>query len=268
MIDAHFHLFPPVDFKIEGVLDGQMGVTAEEAARLLDVAGVEKAVIFGLPCPEAFSLEDGNRYVMEAARAYPDRLVPVAMIDDRIEHWLAEGARGAKEHVYTQRRLRSSKRLLDGFADLSQWREQYRAVARAGVPLILHGGLDVVRRVLWMQGLAPGLRVVLAHLGWSFEPQAGNGGRATWEELRPVLEALVEAEGVFFDLSALWCGVEERRVIREALALLGPGRVMWGSDYPTDNMKPHMALGYLAGVGLTREQMEDLDRTARKVWGI
>ncbi len=69
----------------------------------------------------------------------------------------------------------------------------------------------------------PSCRVVLAHVARSFNYRHGLAG----------LRGLREIDNVWVDTSA----VTEADAMREAIRVLGPGRVLYGSDYPVSELR-------------------------------
>jgi glutamate-1-semialdehyde 2,1-aminomutase len=68
----------------------------------------------------------------------------------------------------------------------------------------------------------PGCQAVLAHVARSFNHRTSRG-----------LRALVDRSNVWVDTSA----ITESESIRAAIELLGPGRVLYGSDYPISHLR-------------------------------
>lgn len=69
----------------------------------------------------------------------------------------------------------------------------------------------------------PGARIILAHIGRSFNYRHGRKGLASLSDL----------DNVYLDTSAI-C---EAEAFRAALKHLGPRRILWGSDFPISEMR-------------------------------
>ena len=173
--------------------------------------GIQQAVAFPYPLEEV-DPDLANRYVLEAARTFPDRIIPFALIGDNADRWLAQGARGFKQHDI----LQAPERF-----DLHK---AYRRVAAARVPLILHAIAktpdQVTRRVKAILASAPDLTVIVAHMG-RHTPNTG-------EHVESSLQGLGEYPNVFFETST----VRDPACIRRAVEVVGAARVLFGSDTP------------------------------------
>lgn len=207
--DSHFHILDAMD-----------------AGQVIDRAGrADRVVACGLPWHGFASIS--NRWVVETAERSGGRILPLVFVDDDVEKWLKKGAVGAKEHVYLQRRAK----LDGGPGEIRRWERQYKAIEAAGVPLLYHGGPDVLDRLGVLSEIAPRMRVILAHLGWVYSVDYSPDVFRDW-----VLNISRECAGhdrIMFDCSDVISrfpnGVD---VLIEAREILGEGRILWGSDWP------------------------------------
>jgi L-fuconolactonase len=95
---------------------------------------------------------------------------------------------------------------------------------RTGAPLDLEGGLDLVPEIA---SRFPALRLVLDHLG-------APDGIADYEAWAAAIERAAAFPTVYCKLSGLLrLGVYTGHAVRRALALFGPSRLMFGSDWPS-----------------------------------
>lgn len=220
IIDAHTHLglesfvVRPIseEKRKRPAFRDSMENRLERLIAQMDANGVAQAVAFPFPLEEIDAAR-ANTYVLEAHRAFPDRIVPFALVGDDVEQWLEHGARGFKQHAILQN------------PDRFDLRRAYRAMAEADVPLIIHarwhpegpGVADQIRTIL---EAAPTLRVIVAHMGRR-TPNTGEGVRETLHHLR-------DEPGVYAETST----VRDPRAVECAVELLGEDRVMFGSDFP------------------------------------
>jgi aminocarboxymuconate-semialdehyde decarboxylase len=113
----------------------------------------------------------------------------------------------------------------------------------------------------------PELRVKIVHGGGFYPFLAGRLDHA-WKR-RPELRRLT-AEPPAAYLSRLWYDtvVFDPRLLRMLFELVGPGRIMLGSDYPFD-MGEEDPRATLAAAGLPADEVSDIESgTARRFFGI
>jgi predicted TIM-barrel fold metal-dependent hydrolase len=220
IVDAHTHLGLeafivrpiPNDKRRRPAFRDPMENRIENLIARMDANGVSRAVAFGYPLEEVDATL-ANSYVLEAQRAYPDRIYPFALVGDDVERWLQQGARGFKQHAILQHPERF---------DLAR---AYRTMADAGVPLVIHAWSrpgyptvpDQVRAIL---RVAPTLKVIVAHMG--------RGAPNTSEGVAASLEGLRDEPNVFFETST----VRDPDALEYAVRIVGEDRVLFGSDFP------------------------------------
>ncbi len=180
-----------------------------------------------------------NAYQMECLRRFPGRFASVVLVDtdrpdapDTLAHLAARGASGV--------RLRPTTRS-PGDDPLAIW----KAAARLGLAVSCGGtggAGDQFATEMFAQVVAsvPDVTIVLEHLGTT-----GHLGDEH-EAVRERIFALARFPNVFMKVPGL--GEHCRRamparepfpfiapttpLLERALAAFGPGRLMWGSDYP------------------------------------
>ncbi len=209
----------------------------------LDEARVDRAVLLQGPY-----YGEENAYVAEACRRHPRQLAGMAYLDP----W-ADGAREGFDRLEGTAELRGVKlecseptglvglhpgRRLDepGLGWLWQHLERSRKVLTLdlGRPGTASYQTDAARAIAVSH---PGLRIVVCHLG---QPSAGVFAdrrlRRAWEEQL----SLGWLPNVWFDTASLPAYVPGESfpwpsagaALRRALDIVGPGRLMWGSDIP------------------------------------
>ncbi|HEX3040542.1 MAG TPA: amidohydrolase family protein [Solirubrobacterales bacterium] len=199
--DVHAHTGTDVD-----------GTTrsSDEHLRALEPIGAS-SVIFPLCVRSGYEAE--NRRVLEECRRAPERLVPFARLDPRVEgvgrqatEALDDGARGFKLHP------RSEDFRLDhpGVGAVAA------VAAEARVPVLIHAGLGVGSfgpSILALAQDHPDCPIVLAHAGIS--------------DLCWLWEEVPAHPNLFFDTS--WWSASDLIAL---FSLVPPGRILYGSDAP------------------------------------
>lgn len=223
-IDAHTHLgleafivkeIPPEKLQMPAFRD-PMENRVEKLITRMDANGIDKAITFPYPLEEVDAFA-ANTYVMEAYRAYPDRIIPFVLVGDDVEYWLGQGARGFKQHGLLQT------------PDRFDMMRAYRVIAESRVPIIIHfnkklGSIagqakDIINKV-------PALVLIIAHLG-RHKMNTGVG-------VDEILESLQDYENIYLETST----VRDPAVIHKA-AELYPDRLVFGSDFPfNSNLDP------------------------------
>jgi predicted TIM-barrel fold metal-dependent hydrolase len=255
VVDAHVHLYPPdVNRDPAGwaVAHGEaqwarMCVrtrkttgravqgfpSVDELLRDMDAAGVGRAVLLGWYWERLENCAAQNRFYAECVRAHPDRLSAFATVQ-------AGAGRAALEEV---RRAHADG--LCGLGELSphsqgvavddeRWEALLVLAGELGLPVNLHvtepesaaypGRVETPLADFWAMARAwPQVRFILAHWGGRLWRAAGEAG-AGWPD------------NVWVDTAAtpLLYGADGAAVWREGIAVCGPERVLWGTDYPLE----------------------------------
>ncbi len=215
----------------------------ETLLELMDWAGVDKAVLL-----QNNFYGDHNAGVARAARRWPDRFLPTMYLDP----W-APRARETFRRFADHQEMRTVKLATDDkfglFAlhpgaslrdDCCQW--LWPEMARRGMTLTLDLGAIGSRsyETELVMGIArqhPRLRLVICHLA---QPTAADEAFPARMRLWEQQVLLARRPNVWLDVSALphkTAGEEfpwpsTGRWIRRALQLVGPRKLLWGSDMP------------------------------------
>ena len=235
VVDAHTHIFPPeVGLKREQFVQRDAWfaalyssptariATAEDLIASMDRSGVATSVVLAFGWRDAGLGSLHNAYLIDAARRYPGRLVPFAHVgpdaDDPdladfagIGEWMPEG------QGFT---LDEHSRLVG----------QLRAARERNLPVLSHvsepvghdypGKSRVAPEQFWRLARAfPDNRFIAAH--W--------GGGLLFYELMP--EVRQDLRNVWYDTAAgrlLYVPA----IYAAAGQILGPHKVLWGSDFP------------------------------------
>ncbi len=219
IIDAHTHIglksfvVKPIseEKRKRPAFRDPMENSIENLIARMDANGVTCSVTFAYPLEEVDTVL-ANEYVFAAQRAYPERIIPFALIGDDVERWAKAGARGFKE----QDILQAPERF-----DLKR---AYAMVAETGKPLLLHGRSrtpnEVSNKIKGMLRDAPRLQVIIAHMG-RHTPN-------TSQHVEENLLALRDEANVYFETST----VRDSEIIARAVEIVGEDRILFGSDFP------------------------------------
>lgn len=211
-IDAHNHISSsfPTDIREWG----HVGQTAEKLIEELDLHGFDQAVVF--PEPYDWDYREAHDDVGAAVRRYPDRLIPLALVNprsgqpglDEIERCVREhGARGVKVRPDSQPCPANSMAV----------RAVFEVAIRLKLPVFIHSGFSANAHPLAIGDVVqdyPEVSVVMQHM---FDLTG-----------RHSLKVALRHANVYLETS----GVYSPYLLREAIDRLGPHRVMFGSDTP------------------------------------
>lgn len=266
IIDAHTHIFPPEfcahreDYRARDAWFSQLYqdprarmATAEDLIAVMDLDGVDRAVVCGFAWSDAGLCREHNDYLIDCVRRYPARLIGMAVVQPRsgaaaareLERCLQAGLRGLGELFPDGQGFSLADRPL--LAPLAEMLQTHR------MPLLTHTsepvgheyhgkGHTAPQDVLALAQHFPALPIVCAHWG---------GGLPFYELMGEVAQAL---QNVYYDTAASpylyrW------RIFSVAVQLVGGHKILMGSDYPL--IRPRTYLLHLAQLPL-----EDEDRRA------
>lgn len=236
IVDAHTHVVSEDRVRYPLGMQGhhaqwvrEMPVSAEKMLRLADETGIDRTIV--VQSWSAYSFD--NSYTVDSARRYPGRLVSVVFID------VAEDGVGERMRYWVKERGAAGVRLLAGLELTDPWPSAVRAhefwetAADLGVPICLMTRFAQFPEVRRLLGEFPGVPLVLDHLAYPpFEE--GPAG----ESLVPLL-GLAAFPNVYLKFSTLsFYGIARgkkstpQEVFRLLLERFGPGRMMWGSNFP------------------------------------
>lgn len=279
VVDAHTHVFSPEVLGNRARFTGHdlwfehlytnpnsLLITADDLLASMDEAGVAQAVLCGFPWHDLAICRDHNAYMHEAARESGGRLTWLATVPAaggaaaaaEVERCLGLGAAGVGE-------LNADAQRFDLLAPVSLAAVVEVCVTRDR-PLMLHAtepvghqypgkGTATPDRLLAFLQVFPELRVVLAH--W--------GGGLPFYELMP--EVAAATARVVYDTAASTY-LYRPAVFRAVLDVVGPERVLWGSDHPVLNLSRFLRrTRKLAGLR-PEEAGPVLGDNARRVYGL
>jgi len=262
IIDFHTHIFPPEVVEDRGrfaekdpVFSAVYGnpkarmVTVEGHLEAMAEDGVDQAVVCGFPWTDPGASEAANAYVLDAQRRFPERVhafytPPMTGGEAALRgarDFLEQGMKGIGEAAFYRKEMQDR--------DWAHLRE-LAGVARAfGRPLLLHvnepvgheypGKVEMGLREIWRFAADfPDLPVVLAH--W--------GGGLFFYELMKSVRATV---GTLYYDTAASPFLYDPAIYRIATEILGPDRILFGSDYPL--IRPARYFREIDGCGLSPE---------------
>lgn len=242
-IDFHVHTFPPeVVADRERFFDGEpafRSLYGHPKARLsetegvleaMDQNGVDLAVIFGFPWKDREKARRHNDYVLESAARHPERFRALACFDPTAD-WAADeavrclhaGAAGLGElAVYEGADERTALEAYGSLMDLCRGRHALILVhANEPVGHMYPGKAPMGLRFYYeLAKKNRDVPLILAHWG---------GGLLFYELLKK--EAPETLARVYYDTAASPF-LYRSDIYRCALDIVGPRRILFGSDYP------------------------------------
>jgi predicted TIM-barrel fold metal-dependent hydrolase len=242
MIDFHTHIFSPHARDHRDQLAQADPVFSliysEKKARMIGVEellgamaenGVKASVVCGFPWGGAESLRRENDYLLECHNKYPAKIIPFISLPKDTNSAIAElkrckqgGARGVGE-------------LAPGTYGEQLWametmRPLCEAIKAEGLPVLIHCNEPLGHPYPGKGKVGPsavedlvdalqGMQAILAHWGGGF----------FFYELMPEIAAI--CQGVYYDTAASPF-LYDKRIYKTALDIIGPHRILFGSDYP------------------------------------
>jgi len=197
--------------------------TADELLREMDRYEVDRAVICPVDRCIAVDNRAGNDFVLDTARAHPDRFYAFATANPwygeravvELQRALGEGARGIKLHPALQGFL-----LCDELV--------YPLVELAGeldVPMFFHTGTPAFSQPMQLAELAlrfPGVNFIMGHMG----------STDFWLDAIPAAQ---QSRNIYLDTS--WSLPDK---VTRAVAAVGADRVLFGTDSPLSTLRLEM----------------------------
>lgn len=251
IIDGHTHIFPrrvfqnresfcqkdPAFRKIYGNGKAQM-IGPEPLVAEMEDAGVDMAVVCGFPWQSHDLCLMGNDAILDAVERFPDRLVGFGSVclDEperamqEIDRFVAAGLRGVGEMGFYTRGMTSN--------DIELMKPIGQAIRDLGIPLLFHvtetvghsypgkGDTDL-REIYRFVASFNGLTIILAH--W--------GGGLIFYEMMPSVAQLTQR--VYYDTAASPF-LYRQDIYHVAHQIVGPERILFGSDYPLIKQKRYL----------------------------
>lgn len=265
IFDIHVHLFPPeVIRNIDKYIcsdpflasicssKGHRYVTARDLLGEMDRCGVDRTAISGFACSDPGLCREMNDYILEAAGAFPQRLLAMAIVspqdrsmEQELDRALGLGARGVGELFPWGQSFPLEGAAAARLASYCQERK---------LPLLLHlnenvghyytGKGDIsIKEGAAFAAKFPSLPLIYAH--W--------GGGLCFYELMPELKE--QLRHVYYDIAASPF-LYTRNIYRVAREIGILDKILLGSDYPL--LSPRRYLAELDNSGLTPEEIRQI----------
>ncbi len=250
IIDFHTHIFPPEvrdkredffdhepAFKLLYSVPGSKLSGAEGLVRNMDNERVDKSVVFGFPWVNEDYFKRNNDYILEVAERYKDRLIgfstffPLAKgAEKELERCLKSGLSGVGELAFYTSTV--SKDTLKAFKPIAE------IAKRFDVPILLHTNESVghyypgkteitLKKIYDFLRYFPDNKIILAHWG---------GGIFFYHLMKKEVKGVLK--NTWFDTAASPY-LYDKEVYPISTKILGPDRILFGSDFPLLNPGPY-----------------------------
>lgn len=223
IIDADVHISPTPE--------GGVSIGVDELLRRMDRAGVEKALTWLQP-PYLRHIDDANRYVYEAARAHPDRILPFGWADPNLGIEKAKDTirRCVEDYGFYGVKLNGAQNSFY-IDDPTLSLPLVDAIAAAGKPIAFHIGTDAFEfthpfRLGKLAVRYPQTRFLMVHMG-------GVG-------FADLSNAAIEVMAQSPNITAIGSAVRAPHILK-AIKAVGAARVCFGSDTPFELMHVELA---------------------------
>ena len=261
-IDFHTHVFPPVFREDRGrffadepafkaLYDSPQSrlIGTEDLLKNMDEEGIEKSVVFGFPWDKADHFKRHNDYVIESVKRHPERIVGFCCFSplspqgaEEARRCLDAGLAGVGELALYHSGL--SPYVQDTLGELMN------LCAHLDVPVLFHTNEPVghaypgktpmnLSEIYQLIKRYPSNRIVLAHWGGGLffyglmKKEVGDAFRNVW-----------------FDTAASPY-LFKPEVYRVASDIIGPDRILFGSDYPL--LSPKRYFQEMNSAGISQE---------------
>jgi uncharacterized protein len=266
-IDFHTHVFPPFfredrarffadepAFKALYESPGSRLISTEELLKTMDAEGIDRAVVFGFPWIKPDYFRAHNDYIIESVRRHPGRIIGFCCFSPLSSQGLEEARRclGSGLSGVGELALYDSGLSLDVQEGL---REIMALCARLDVPVLLHANEPVghvypgktamsLLEIYQFIKRYPSNRIVLAHWG---------GGLFFYGLMKKEVEEAFRK--VWFDTAASPY-LYKPEVYRVAADIVGPDKILFGSDYPL--LSPKRYFEDMASAGISEEAIRKI----------
>lgn len=278
IIDFHTHIFPKTmienrerffhnesAFKLLYDSPKSSMVGADDLIRVMDEENVDKSVVFGFPWVSADSFKLNNDCIAEAVAKYPDRLIGMGCFDlsskdveKETQRCLDAGLTGIGELAFYESGIDS---------EAIKKMEPVMALCGAkNFPVLIHTNEPVghmypgktpitLAQIYNLASAYPNNTIVLAHWG---------GGIFFFNLLKR--EAKEVLKNIYYDTAASPY-LYDPSIYKAALSLAGPGKILFGSDYPL--LKPSRYYKDIDTSGISAEDKADiLGNNAEKLFKV
>ncbi len=267
IIDFHTHLFPKkIRDHRERFFDGEPAFRLlyespssrlageDDLLKAMDHDGVDVSVVFGFPWKNPDTAKRHNDGILEAVSAHPERFVGLCCLDpnsdpsgQEVRRCLDSGLSGVGEIAFYDSEL--DERSLDSLESIME-------ICRSrDLPVLIHVNEPVGHRYAGKTRMTfaqiealcrryPENRLVLAHWG---------GGFFFFYLLKKEMKKALE--NIFFDTAASPF-LYDPKIYRVAVEILGPEKILFGSDFPL--IRAERGLQEMETAGLNKEALDPI----------
>jgi predicted TIM-barrel fold metal-dependent hydrolase len=264
MIDFHTHIFSPFVRGHRNALakrdpffsfvyadpEARM-VGVEELIAAMEEGGVQQSVVCGSPWQDVELVRRENDYLLESAHKYRQQIIPFINLPHGEEAAIAElerccttGARGVGELA--------PGTYGDRLWPIANMQSLFAAIKEKGLPVLIHVNEPVGHRypgkgsvrlaeIEALISALQGIPAILAH--W--------GGGVFFYELMPEVAAMCRE--IYYDTAASPF-LYNKKIYKTAIGIVGPDRIVFGSDYPL--ILPERYKREMQEAGLQEEELE------------
>ncbi len=243
ILDAHTHIFSDEIQKNRQMYcrrdkgfrllysDEKSKIVGKEALlSSMDREGISRSIVCGFPWKDVGLCRESNDYLLYSAREVPDRIIPFCSIPlgssrqgkKELDRCLSLGMRGVGELAFYAQEI--TRR------DIQILRSVLRPLQEVGIPVLVHTNepvghaypgksLKSLRPIHELLSAIPGVTFILAHWGGGF----------FFYELMPEIAPL--AHRIYYDTAASPY-LYRPQIYSIASQIVGPDRILWGSDFP------------------------------------
>lgn len=267
VIDFHTHIFPPEvsarredffdhepAFKLLYSVTGSRLSGAEELIENMDKEGVDRSVVFGFPWHSQDYFRRNNDYIMDAVERYKDRLIGFCSLfpmaegaEEELERCLKSGLSGIGELAFYTSTIADDT--LKAFTPVAEMARRF------DVPVLLHTNEPVghyypgktkmtLKEMSDFLRYFPDNKIVLAHWG---------GGLFFYYLMKRDMKELLKH--TWFDTAAS-PNLYDRDIYSVASTIIGPDRILFGSDFPL--LSPRRYFKEMEEAGLSRNAIRKI----------
>jgi predicted TIM-barrel fold metal-dependent hydrolase len=223
IIDADTHISP--------TSEGGISITTDELLRRMDRAGVDKAVVWLQP-PYLRHIDAANRYVYEASRAHPDRLLPFGWADPNlgVDKACEMVHRCVEEYGFYGIKLNGAQN--NFYIDHPETSlPVIETIAATGRHIAFHIGTDAYEathpfRLGKIAAMFPNMHIFMVHIG-------GVG-------FADLSNAAIEVMQQHPNITGIGSAIRAPHILK-AVKTVGAQRVCFGSDTPFELMHVEVA---------------------------
>ena len=229
-------------------------IGAEELIESMDRAGVDKSVVCGFVWSDNGLCKEGNDYILDSIKKYPDRLIGFTSVqiknpDDmvkEIERCIDNWAKGIGEIVTEAHGIAiDDNKVIGPIVEVAK---------SLNIPILVHANETVghyyvgkakteLRQFYNFILSSPDVDIILAHWG---------GGLLFYELMPEIAQA---AKRVYYDTAASLF-LYKAKVYPVAVQIVGADKILFGTDYPLIDWERYFK--QIENCGLLQEDMDKI----------